>query len=83
MSARRLSREQARRFMLAKQDLWGPRRFRGERGVTEYVRSAGIVQFDPIDVCGRSADIALNSRVEGFAKPMLADALYQRRELID
>ena len=83
MSARSLSREQARRLMLAKQGLWGPRRFRGERGVAEYVRSAGSVQFDPIDVCGRSAEIALNSRVEGFAKPMLADALYQRRELID
>lgn len=83
MSARRLSREQARRFMLAKQGLWGPRRFRGERGVAEYVRSAGSVQFDPIDVCGRSAEIALNSRVEGFQKPMLAGALYQRRELID
>lgn len=69
--------------MLTRQGLAGARRFRGVKGVTEYVRSVGCVQFDPVDVCGRSAEIALGSRVEGFTKQLLADALYQRRELID
>lgn len=79
----RITALQARRFMLLKQGLIGRRRFVGEDGALKYVRQAGSIQFDPIDVCGRSPEIALNSRVEGFAKPMLDSLLYKRRELID
>lgn len=80
---RRLTAIQARRFMLLKQGLIGKKRFSGEDGALEYVRQAGSIQFDPIDVCGRSPEIALNSRVEGFEKSMLDSLLYKRRELID
>lgn len=83
MSARRLTRTQARRFMLAHQGLAGEYRFIGEQGALEYIRRAGCVQFDPVDVCGRSADIALNSRVAGYQRGQLESLLYRRRELVD
>ncbi len=81
--ARRLARAQARRFMLAHQGLAGERLFQGEQGALEYIRRAGCVQFDPVDVCGRSADIALNSRVAGYRHEQLESLLYRRRELVD
>ena len=62
---------QARRFMLLKQGLIGRRRFVGEDGALKYVRQAGSIQFDPIDVCGRSPEFALYSREVGFAKARL------------
>lgn len=39
-------------------------------GVCDYIRQAGCIQFDPIDVCGKNAELVLQSRVEGFTKDM-------------
>ncbi len=73
----------ARRFMLLKQGLLGAHRFLGKDGVLAFVREAGCVQFDPVDVCGKNAEIALNSRVKGFDKSMLYGLLYEERLLVD
>ena len=82
-ATRQVSIAQARRFILTKQGLMGERRFVGAAGALGYVKSAGCLQFDPVDVCGRSADIALAARVEGYDKSMLYDLLYGERALID
>ncbi|MGI5884294.1 MAG: winged helix-turn-helix domain-containing protein [Candidatus Spyradocola sp.] len=74
---------QARRFLLAQNGLLGGHRFRGKKGVLQYVQQAGCVQFDPVDVCGRSADLSLLSRVQGYRKEMLEDLLYRERSLVD
>ena len=57
-----LSKSQARRFLLLKHDLLGPYRFRGKNGALEYVRQAGCIQFDPVDVCGKNAELVLQAR---------------------
>lgn len=57
-----LSKSQARRFLLLKHGLLGPYRFRGESGALEYVRQAGCIQFDPVDVCGKNAELVLQAR---------------------
>jgi len=74
---------QARRFLLKKQGLWGPYRFRGKQGALAYIRQAGCIQFDPIDVCGKNPELALQSRVAGFRKEMLSSLLYKDRLLLD
>lgn len=51
-----LSKSQARRFLLLKHGLLGPYRFRGKSGALEYVRQAGCIQFDPVDVCGKNVE---------------------------
>ena len=79
----KISREQARRFLLAKNGLLGKHVFEGEDGVREYVRQAGCVQFDPVDVCGKSHELAFLARVKGFTREMLYSLLYEKRELID
>ena len=78
-----ITRKQARQFILAKQGLIGTYKFTGKKGAYEYVRQAGCIQFDPVDVCGKNAELTLQSRVKGFRKPMLADLLYKDRLLVD
>lgn len=78
-----LTKAQARRFLLAKQGLLGSWRFFGKEGAYAYVRQAGCIQFDPVDVCGKNAELTLQSRVKGFRKSMLAELLYKERLLVD
>ena len=78
-----VSQKQAGQFILLKQGLLGEYRFSGKDGAYRYVRQAGCIQFDPVDVCGRNADLTLQSRVKGFTRQMLDDLLYRDRLLVD
>jgi uncharacterized protein YcaQ len=78
-----ITRRDARRFLLVKQGLLGEKRFAGEDGVMAFIRQAGCIQYDPIDVCGRNADLVLQSRVEGYRESMLNSLLYEKRRLVD
>lgn len=78
-----LTNEQARRFLLHKQGLIGARIYRNKEGALAYIRSVGSIQFDPVDVCGKNAELILQSRVAGFTKRMLSDLLYRDRALVD
>ena len=75
--------DQARQFILCRQGLLGKHRFIGKEGAYQYVRQAGCIQFDPVDVCGRNAQLTLQSRVKGFRRQMLSDLLYKDRLLVD
>ncbi len=78
-----IPKAQACRFLMERHGLMGARRLRGSAGVLEYVRQVGCVQYDPVDVCGKSHELALLARVHGFSKPMLEELLYGRRLLLD
>jgi len=78
-----LTNKQARQFLLRRHGLTGERIFKGKEGVMAFIKRAGCLQFDPVDICGRNADIALNSRVAGYTMPMLEELLYKERRLID
>ncbi len=78
-----ITREQTRRFILSRQGLLGRHRFAGKEGAVQYVRQAGCIQYEPVDVCGKNAELTLQSRVKGFKKQTLADLLYKDRLLVD
>lgn len=78
-----LTKQQARQFILLKQGLLGEHRFIEKDGIVAYIRQAGCIQFDPIDVCGKNAELVLQSRVKGFQKKMLSELLYEERRLFD
>ena len=80
---RTITRQQARQFILSKQGLIGQYRFIGKDGAYDYVRQVGCIQFDPVDVCGKNAELTLQSRVKNFKKTMLYDLLYEDRKLVD
>ena len=78
-----ITRDQAKRFILNRQGLLGKYRFVGKNGAYQYVRQAGCIQYDPVDVCGKNAELTLLSRVKGFTKKTLSDLLYKDRLLVD
>ena len=78
-----LTNSQARRFLLLKQGLIGDYKFIEKDGICDFVKQAGCIQYDPIDVCGKNAELVLQSRVKGFTKQMLYDLLYTDRKLVD
>ena len=45
-----LTKRQARQFILLKQGLLGKYRFSGKEGAYNYIRQAGCIQYDPVDV---------------------------------
>ena len=73
----------ARQFILLKQGLIGEYRFQGKQGALDYIKQAGCIQFDPVDVCGKNAELVLQSRVKDFRKEYLWELLYKERELFD
>ena len=78
-----ISKKHARQFILAKQGLIGSYSFIGKVGAYDYIRQAGCIQYDPVDVCGKNAELTLQSRVKGFKKEMLQELLYKDRLLVD
>lgn len=78
-----LTNRQARQFLLLKHGLTDKHRFAGRQGVLDFIRQAGCIQFDPVDVCGKNPELVLQSRVKGFTKKVLYDLLYSERLLID
>ncbi|WP_434752891.1 winged helix-turn-helix domain-containing protein [Paenibacillus amylolyticus] len=79
----RLTKQQARQFLLLKHGLMGEHQFVGKSGIMEYTRQVGCIQYDPIDICGKNAELVLQSRISGFSKNMLDELLYQDRLLMD
>ncbi|MFP4975204.1 winged helix-turn-helix domain-containing protein [Paenibacillus sp. CN-4] len=78
-----LTNRQARQFLLLKHGLLGEYKFSGKQGVLDFARQVGCIQYDPIDICGKNAELVLQSRIKGFTKGMLAELLYEDRSLVD
>jgi uncharacterized protein len=79
----KLSKMQARRFLLLHQRLLPPREALGKAGALACVRSLGCVQFDPLDQVGNNPHLVLQARVAGYRRAMLEDLLYKDRLLFD
>lgn len=75
--------EKVRRYLLAYHGLLNEHIFEGKSGISDFVELVGCVQFDPIDICGRNADLTLQSRVRHYKKSMLDELLYHDRSLMD
>jgi uncharacterized protein YcaQ len=78
-----LTKQQARRFILAHQGLWPPYAAEGKSGVLDYIRRVGCIQFDPLNIVGRNPELVLQARVSGFRPAMLEELLYEDRKLLD
>ena len=79
----KLNVRQARQFLLRHHGLLGKHVYNGKDGILSFIRHVGCIQYDPVDICGRNADIVLNSRVKSYKKEMLAELLYKDRRLVD
>ena len=78
-----ISKQVARRFLLAHHGLLPPRRLQGKPGILDYLAKVGCIQFDPINVVGGNADLVLQSRIAKYRPSLLQELLYQDRSLMD
>ncbi len=78
-----LTKEEAKNFILYKQGLLGDYKFQSKIDVLSFFEQVGCIQFDPIDICGRNADIVLFSRVKNYDKSYLDELLYKDYMLVD
>ena len=79
----KVTKEQARRFLLAYQGLLPPRSLRGKAGILSFIRQVNCIQFDPLDIVGHNPDLVLQARVKGYRREMLRELLYEERKLLD
>jgi uncharacterized protein YcaQ len=79
----RITKTQARRFILGHQHLWPPRELKGRDGILKFIHHVGCIQFDPINVVGRNPDLVLQSRIKKYQPEQCKALLYEERELLD
>jgi uncharacterized protein len=79
----KVTKEDARRFLVARQLLAPARSLEGDTdAVLAVFRKFGSIQFDPIAVAGRNHDLVLHARVAGY-EPAWCDVLYERGEIFE
>lgn len=83
METIKISRTDLRRFLIIYQGLGSDHRYEGKGGIKSYFEKVGCVQFDPLNVVGRNADLTLQSRIDGYTASMLHELLYEDRLLVD
>jgi len=83
MKSIKLTRKQARRFILRHQSLWPPYELEGKAGILDFIRHVGCIQFDPLNIVGHNPELVLQSRVAGFRPEILQELLYKDRTLLD
>lgn len=79
----KITKEQARRFLLLKHGLLGEKRYSTKEDIVKFVESVGCIQYDPVDVIGKNAELVLQSRFIDFKREYLNHVLYSSRELVD
>lgn len=80
---RTLTNRQARELLVRYHNLDGQDGFKGIEGAKAVMDRLGTIQYDPLNVVGRNAELALQSRVRGFRPEMLQKLLYEERFLVD
>lgn len=78
-----ISNEAARDFLINYQNLNMNGNLKGSAGVMSYMQKVRCIQYDPLDVVGRNADLVLQSRVTNYRSEVLFDLLYKNRTLYD
>jgi uncharacterized protein len=79
----KVAADAARRFLVTRHLLSPARSLEGgSDAVLEVVSRLGSLQFDPINVAGRSHDLVLHARVADY-DPGWCDLLYERREVFE
>lgn len=80
---RTLTNRQARDLLIRYHNLDGAEDLRGIAGVRAIMRRLGTIQYDPLNVVGRNADLTLQARVKGYRPELLQRLLYEEHFLVD
>src|SRR5690554_766403 len=78
-----ISLEEARSFLVNYHNLNEVSEYRGIDGIIQCFQQLKSIQYDPLNVVGRNADLVLQSRVRDYEPSLLYDLLYRQHRLID
>lgn len=77
------SKEEARKKLLQYHNLDGSDNLSGVDGIRTIMKRIGSVQYDPLNVVGRNADLVLQARVREYKQEYLHALLYEEHCLVD
>ena len=80
---RRITKQEAREALCRYHNLDGSQKFSGIEGVRNVMKQIGSIQYDPLCVVARNADLVLQARVRDYSPKYLEELLYKQRELVD
>lgn len=78
-----ITKQQARQFILKKQLLFSPKSLSGTVGIEEVFNTLRIIQYDPLNPCGRNPDLVLQSRVKNIHPNDYYQWLYTEKKGIE
>ncbi len=73
-----ISKNNARSFLIKYQGLDCK-----NQSILEYFEKVGSIQYDPLNVVGKNADLVLQSRIKNYKSNDLLKLLYETRDLVD
>lgn len=77
------SKEEARQMLCRYHNLDGAESLRGKTGAEKIMRRIHSIQYDPLNVVARNADLVLQARVGDYKESDLYNLLYKEHALID
>lgn len=77
------SKEEARRMLCRYHNLDGAEPLCGKKGVEKIMQRIHSIQYDPLNVIARNADLVLQARVKDYRESALYDLLYKEHKLVD
>jgi uncharacterized protein YcaQ len=78
-----LTRAEARRFLLTVQGLLPGRQLAGEQAIQTVFHQRRLIQFDPLNPCGRNTDLVLQARISDYRRGDYFKWAYEKRQGVD
>lgn len=77
------TKEQVRRGLVNYQNLDHSKTLRGAEGARKIMEKIRTIQYDPLNVVGRNADLVLQARIQDYNADILQNLLYEEHFLVD
>lgn len=77
------TREEARHMLCRYHNLDGAEAISGQAGAEKIMRRIHSIQYDPLQVLARNADLVLQARVRDYKASYLYNLLYKEHKLVD
>lgn len=79
----KLTKKEARRFILLHLNLLNGKTLKGKEGIMTYISKVGCLQFDPLNIIAMNSHLVLQSRIKDYRHNQLNELLYKDRLLMD
>src|SRR5438552_2825686 len=79
----KITKSQARRFLLSKQLLLPPQSLSGPKAVEKVFNTLRLIQYDPLNPCGRNPDLVLQARIRDYHPNDYYQWLYEEKKGIE